>query len=262
MACASPTAPSWRRRRLSNRYITDRFLPDKAIDLMDEAGSRLRMQIDSKPEKLDELDRRIMQLKIEREALKKETDKASQRPAGALEKELGDLEDESGALTAKWQEEKKSVADVQSAEGKAGRRPQEVEMAQRKGDFARAGELTYGVIPDLERKLKAIEDSKDDALAAEAVTAENIAQVVSRWTGIPVDKMLEGEREKLLHMEDRPGKARGRPGRGGARHLQCGAPRPRRPAGPQPADRLLPVPGPHRRRQDRADQGAGRVPVR
>ena len=186
---------------LSNRYITDRFLPDKAIDLMDEAGSRLRMQIDSKPEKLDELDRRIMQLKIEREALKKEADKASRDRLTALEKELGDLEEQSAALTAKWLEEKKSVADVQSLKEKLDAARQEVEVAQRKGDFARAGELTYGVIPDLERKLKAIEDNKDAALSGEAVTAEHIAGVVSRWTGIPVDKMLEGQREKLLHME-------------------------------------------------------------
>ncbi len=186
---------------LSNRYITDRFLPDKAIDLMDEAGSRLRMQIDSKPEQLDELDRRIIQLKIEREALKKETDKASRDRLGALESELADLEDESHALTAKWQEEKKSVADVQSLKEKLDAARSEVEVAQRKGNFARAGELTYGVIPDLERKLKAIEEREGEMLAAEAVTAENIAQVVSRWTGIPVDKMLEGEREKLLHME-------------------------------------------------------------
>jgi ATP-dependent Clp protease ATP-binding subunit ClpB len=186
---------------LSNRYITDRFLPDKAIDLMDEAGSRLRMQIDSKPEKLDELDRRVMQLKIEREALKKETDKASRDRLVALEKELGDLEEDSNVLSAKWLEEKKSVADVQSLKERLDTARQEVEVAQRKGDFGRAGELTYGVIPDLERKLKAIEDNKDAALSGEAVTAEHIAGVVSRWTGIPVDKMLEGQREKLLHME-------------------------------------------------------------
>ncbi|MBV9551016.1 MAG: ATP-dependent chaperone ClpB [Alphaproteobacteria bacterium] len=186
---------------LSNRYITDRFLPDKAIDLMDEAGSRLRMQIDSKPESLDELDRRIMQLKIEREALKKETDKASRDRLTSLEKELGDLEDQSASLTARWQEEKKSVADVQSLKEKLDQARSDVEVAQRKGDFARAGELTYGVIPGLERQLKAIEEKKNDSFNAEAVTEENIAQVVSRWTGIPVDKMLEGEREKLLHME-------------------------------------------------------------
>src|SRR5476651_663261 len=186
---------------LSNRYITDRFLPDKAIDLMDEAGSRLRMQVDSKPEEIDELDRRLVQLKIEREALKRETDKASRERLTTLEKELGGLEEESASLTAKWLEEKKSVADVQSLKEKLDAARSEVEVAQRKGDFARAGELTYGVIPDLERKLKAIEERKDDTLAMESVTAENIAQIVSRWTGIPVDKMLEGEREKLLHME-------------------------------------------------------------
>jgi ATP-dependent Clp protease ATP-binding subunit ClpB len=186
---------------LSNRYITDRFLPDKAIDLMDEAGSRLRMQIDSKPEALDELDRRIMQLKIEQAALKKETDKASKDRLVSLEKELGDLEEQSASLTARWQEEKKSVADVQSLKEKLDQARSDVEVAQRKGDFARAGELTYGVIPGLERQLKAIEEKKNDSFNAEAVTEENIAQVVSRWTGIPVDKMLEGEREKLLHME-------------------------------------------------------------
>ena len=186
---------------LSHRYITDRFLPDKAIDLMDEAASRLRMQIDSKPEELDELDRRVIQLKIEREALKKETDKASMDRLLALEKELGDLEEQSASLTARWQEEKKSVADVQSLKEKLDHARSEVEAAQRKGDFARAGELTYGVIPEIERKLKAIEGKKSDSFNAEAVTEENIAQVVSRWTGIPVDKMLEGEREKLLQME-------------------------------------------------------------
>jgi ATP-dependent Clp protease ATP-binding subunit ClpB len=186
---------------LSNRYITDRFLPDKAIDLMDEAGSRLRMQIDSKPEKLDELDRRIIQLKIEREALKKESDKASRDRLVTLEGELVALEEQSAVLTAKWLEEKKSVADVQGIKEKLDAARQEAEVAQRNGDFGRAGELTYGVIPELERKLKAIDENKDAALAGEAVTAENIAGVVSRWTGIPVDKMLEGEREKLLHME-------------------------------------------------------------
>jgi len=168
---------------------------------MDEAGSRLRMQIDSKPEALDELDRRIMQLKIEQAALKKETDRASKDRLIALEKELGDLDEQSASLTARWQEEKKSVIDMQSLKEKLDHARSEVEVAQRKGDFARAGELTYGVIPEIERKLKAIEGKKSDSFNAEAVTEENIAQVVSRWTGIPVDKMLEGEREKLLHME-------------------------------------------------------------
>jgi len=186
---------------LSNRYITDRFLPDKAIDLMDEAGSRLRMQVDSKPEALDELDRRIVQMKIEREALKKEHDKASQDRLATLEKDLAALEEQSASLTAKWQEEKKSVADVQSIKEQLDRARAEVEIAQRKGDFARAGELSYGVIPGLEKRIKEIDEASKAALVNEAVTPENIAQVVSRWTGIPVDKMLEGEREKLLHME-------------------------------------------------------------
>jgi ATP-dependent Clp protease ATP-binding subunit ClpB len=186
---------------LSNRYITDRFLPDKAIDLMDEAASRLRMQVDSKPEALDELDRRIMQLKIEREALKKETDKASKDRLKALEQELGDLEEKSAALSAKWLEEKKSVQDVQSLKEKLDGARQEVEIAQRKGNFARAGELTYGVIPELEKKIREIDEKNSVASVHEAVTPENIAQIVSRWTGIPVDKMLAGEREKLLAME-------------------------------------------------------------
>ena len=186
---------------LSHRYITDRFLPDKAIDLMDEAGSRLRMQVDSKPEALDELDRRIMQLKIEREALKKETDKASRDRLATLEHDLGELEDKSAAITAKWREEKQSVADVQSLKEQLDKARAEVEIAQRKGDFARAGELTYGQIPALEKQIAAIDEKDQAALVNEAVTPENIAQVVSRWTGIPVDKMLEGEREKLLQME-------------------------------------------------------------
>jgi ATP-dependent Clp protease ATP-binding subunit ClpB len=186
---------------LSNRYITDRFLPDKAIDLMDEAGSRLRMQIDSKPEALDELDRRIMQMKIEREALKRETDKASRDRLATLEHDLADIEEKSSSLTAKWQEEKKSVSDVQSLKEQLDRARAEVEIAQRRGDFAKAGELTYGVIPGLEKQIAVIDDKNSAALVKEAVTPESIAQIVSRWTGIPVDKMLEGEREKLLQME-------------------------------------------------------------
>ena len=187
--------------QLSNRYITDRFLPDKAIDLMDEAAARLRMQVDSKPEELDELDRRVIQLKIEREALKKEADKASRDRLVALEVELAEIEEKAAALTARWHEEKKSVQTVQGIKEKLDHARQELEVAQRKGNLARAGELTYGVIPDLEKKLRAIEDTQGTALVNEAVTAEHIASVVSRWTGIPVDRMLEGEREKLLQME-------------------------------------------------------------
>jgi ATP-dependent Clp protease ATP-binding subunit ClpB len=189
---------------LSNRYITDRFLPDKAIDLVDEAASRLRMQIDSKPEALDELDRRIIQLKIEREALKKESDSASKDRLAKLEKELANLEEEASALTRRWQEEKEKLAGAQKLKEQLDAARVELEQAQRKGDLARAGELAYGVIPDLEAKLKKLEETeeKGGAMAQEVVTADLIAQVVSRWTGIPVDKMLEGERDKLLRMEE------------------------------------------------------------
>ena len=193
---------------LSNRYITDRFLPDKAIDLVDEAASRLRMEVDSKPEALDELDRRIMQLKIEREALKKETDPASKDRLGKLEKELADIEEESAGLTAAWQGEKDKLGDAQKLKEQLDAARLDLEQAQRKSDWNRASELSYGVIPELERKLQDAEkgggkDSKQ--IVREAVTESDIAGVVSRWTGIPVDKMLSGEREKLLKMETRLG---------------------------------------------------------
>jgi len=188
---------------LSNRYITDRFLPDKAIDLVDEAASRLRMQVDSKPEELDEMDRRLMQLKIEREALKKETDSASKDRLQNLEKEIANLEESANALAAKWQEEKEQLGAAQKIKEDLDHARIELEQAQRKGDLAKAGELAYGVIPDLEAKLSKIEEEegKSGSLAQEVVEPDMIAQVVSRWTGIPVDKMLEGEREKLLAME-------------------------------------------------------------
>ena len=189
---------------LSNRYITDRFLPDKAIDLMDEAASRLRMQVDSKPEELDELDRRIIQLKIEREALKKEKDKASVDRLEKLEKELADLEESSTALTQRWQAEKNKLDDAQKIKEKLDQARIELEQAQREGNLARAGELSYGEIPDLEKKLQELqaETKPDNPVMDEAVTGNHVAQVVSRWTGVPVDKMLEGERDKLLKMED------------------------------------------------------------
>ena len=189
---------------LSNRYITDRFLPDKAIDLMDEAAARLRMQVDSKPEELDELDRRIIQLKIEREALKKETDQASADRLKRLETDLASLEEEADALTARWQAEKQKLGLAADLKKQLDDARNELAIAQRKGEFQRAGELAYGVIPNLEKELHAAEeqDSARDSMVQEVVTADNIAQVVSRWTGIPVDKMLEGERDKLLRMED------------------------------------------------------------
>jgi len=185
---------------LSNRYITNRFLPDKAIDLMDEAGSRLRMQVDSKPEALDELDRRLIQLKIEREALKKETDAASKDRLVKLERELAEIEEKSNAMTAAWKAEKATVNESQKLKERPDQARSEVDVAQRRGDLGRASELLYGVIPDLERKLG--EASGKGTLVNEAVTEEQIAGVVSRWTGIPVDKMLEGERAKLMRMED------------------------------------------------------------
>ncbi len=189
---------------LSNRYIADRFLPDKAIDLVDESASRLRMEVDSKPEALDELDRRIIQLKIEREALKKESDKASRDRLEKLDDELADLEAKSEDLTSEWKVEKTRVSDTQKFKEQLDHARGELEIAQRKGDLARAGELKYGVIPDLEKKIAGPEDGRRD-LVNEAVTESHIAGVVSRWTGIPVDKMLAGEREKLLAMESKLG---------------------------------------------------------
>jgi ATP-dependent Clp protease ATP-binding subunit ClpB len=184
---------------LSNRYITDRFLPDKAIDLMDEAGSRLRMQVDSKPEELDELDRRLIQLKIEREALRKEDDAASRERLQKLELELATLEEKSDELTAKWKAEKDQLADTQKLKEQLDQARNDMEMAQRKGDLARASELLYGKIPELEKQLAAHSEGR---LVNDAVTEESIAAIVSRWTGVPVEKMLEGERGKLLRMED------------------------------------------------------------
>jgi len=195
---------------LSNRYITDRFLPDKAIDLMDEAASRLRMQVDSKPEALDELDRRIIQLKIEREALKKETDSASRDRLAKLEKELAGLEEESSGLTARWQAEKARLDDAQKLKEKLDQARFDLEKAQRSGDLAKAGELAYGVIPELEKNLAVAEEAGEENQAGdmveEAVTPDHIAHIVSLWTGVPVDKMLEGERDRLLRMEDELGK--------------------------------------------------------
>lgn len=191
---------------LSNRYITDRFLPDKAIDLMDEAASRLRMETESKPEKIDELDRRIVQLKIEREALKKEKDEGSKTRLTDIEKELADLEQTSAELTARWQSERERIAGEKTSIEQLDRARMELEQAERAGDFARAGELQHGVIPDLERRLNAASTATGDTLLREEVTDHDIASVVARWTGVPVDRMLEGERDKLLRMEEALGK--------------------------------------------------------
>ncbi|WP_426013197.1 ATP-dependent chaperone ClpB [Caulobacter sp. DWR2-3-1b2] len=190
---------------LSNRYIADRFLPDKAIDLMDEAASRVRMAIDSKPEELDEIDRRLVQLKIEREALSKETDAASRQRLENLEVEVDDLQFRSDEMTARWKAEKDKVGGAAQAREALDRLRADLASAQRAGDFARAGQIQYGEIPALERRLAEAESGEggtQKALTPEVVDAEQIAAVVSRWTGVPVEKMLEGEREKLLKMED------------------------------------------------------------
>lgn len=192
---------------LSNRYIADRFLPDKAIDLVDEAASRVRMQIDSKPEELDEIDRRLVQLKIEREALSKETDAASRQRLENLETEIDDLQFRSDEMTARWKAEKDKVGGAAQAREALDRLRADLATAQRAGDFARAGQIQYGEIPALERRLAEAEAGENGgatqkSLTPEVVDAEQIAAVVSRWTGVPVEKMLEGEREKLLKMED------------------------------------------------------------
>jgi len=188
---------------LSHRYITDRFLPDKAIDLVDEAASRLRMEVDSKPEELDQLDRQILQLQIEAEALKKEDDDASKARLQKLEAELSELQEKSGAMTAKWQAERDKLDSARNLKEQLDRARAELDSAKREGNLARAGELSYGVIPQLEKQLAEAEQAEDDGLMVEeAVRPEQIAQVVERWTGIPTSKMLEGEREKLLRMEE------------------------------------------------------------
>ena len=188
---------------LSHRYISDRFLPDKAIDLVDEAASRLRMEVDSKPEAIDELDRRIMQLKIEREALKKESDAASRDRLKKLQSELDELEARSNELTVQWKAEKDSLSDVQKLKEKLDHARNELDIAQRNGQLERAGELKYSVIPELERLLKQVDNRATSRMLNQEVADRDIAAVVSRWTGIPVDKMLEGERAKLLKMEEK-----------------------------------------------------------
>ncbi|HMH95139.1 MAG TPA: ATP-dependent chaperone ClpB [Bradyrhizobium sp.] len=192
---------------LSNRYITDRFLPDKAIDLMDEAAARLKMQVDSKPEELDSMDREIIRLKIEQEALKKESDAGSKSRLLTLEKELAELEKRSADLTSRWSAEKNKLSNAQKLKSELDALRIELANAQRRGEYQRAGELAYGRIPELEKRLGEIEAKENSGEMMEgAVTANHIAQVVSRWTGVPVDKMLEGEKDKLLRMEDSLGK--------------------------------------------------------
>ena len=193
--------------QLSDRYITDRFLPDKAIDLMDEAASRLRMEADSKPEELDTIDREILQKRIEAEALKKETDTASKDRLEKLERDLARLQEESDQMTARWQAERDKLAGARDIKEALEQARARLDQAKREGDLGKAGELSYGVIPKLEKELAEAEEAEGkDMMVEEAVTAEHVAGVVARWTGIPVDKMLEGERDKLLRMEEEIGK--------------------------------------------------------
>src|SRR6056297_2249609 len=191
---------------LSNRYITDRFLPDKAIDLMDEAASRLRMEVDSKPEELDALDRDILQKQIEAEALRKEDDSASKDRLEKLEKELAELQEKSAEMTAQWQAERDKLAGARDLKEQLDRARIELEQAKREGNLQRAGELSYGVIPELQKKMEAAEGAEEAQLVEEKVGPAQIAEVVERWTGIPTSKMLEGEREKLLRMEEELGR--------------------------------------------------------
>ncbi|WP_417458397.1 ATP-dependent chaperone ClpB [Kordiimonas sp.] len=191
---------------LSNRYITDRFLPDKAIDLMDEAASRLRMETESKPEEIDELDRKIIQLKIEREAMKKEKDDGAKARLKELAKELAALEERSAELTARWQAEKDKIAGEKQLKEHLDQARVELEQAQRRGDYERAGQLQHSTIPGLERRIESAANASESNLLREEVTDQDIAGVVARWTGVPVEKMLEGEREKLLRMEEELGK--------------------------------------------------------
>jgi ATP-dependent Clp protease ATP-binding subunit ClpB len=193
---------------LSNRYISDRFLPDKAIDLMDEAASKLRMEIDSMPAELDELERRIMQLEIEREALRKEKDKASKERLSRIDKELADLKEERGTLAAHWQQEKDAIQRSRKLKEEQEALRTEIERAQRAGDYAKASELQYGRVPELEQRIRDEEATlaalqKDKRMLKEDVDEEDIAAVVSKWTHIPVNRLLEGEIQKLLHMEER-----------------------------------------------------------
>ncbi len=249
---------------LSNRYLTNRFLPDKAIDLVDEAASKLRIEIDSLPTEIDVVDRRILQLEIERVALAKETDSASKERLAALEEELASLQEQSAEMKVHWEAEREAIGVIRTLK-------EELEalrtQLERETDLEKAAEIRYGRIPEVERRIADATAHLDELQAGrrmlkEEVDAEDIAEVVSKWTGVPVSRLMEGEMEKLVHLEDllhqRVIGQDGRGARGGQRH----PPQPRRPVGPPSAHRLVHVPRPHRRRQDRAGPGAGGVPVR
>ena len=250
---------------LSHRYITGRFLPDKAVDLMDEAASRLRMEQDSMPAELDQLERRIMQLEIEQNALRREKDDASRERLKKLERDLANLKEQAARLKAAWQNEKAAINAISILNSQLEEARQQQESAQRAGDLNLASQIQYGRIPELRRKLDAAQKEfarrEGARLLNEEVTAEDIARVVAAWSGIPVNRLLEGEREKLVHMEERLGRRVVGQDRGHCRRLQRRAPRPQRPAGPQPAPRLLHFPRPHRRRQNRTGPRPGRISI-
>ncbi len=252
---------------LSHRYIADRFLPDKAIDLIDEAASRLRMEITSDPAELDEIKRKIMQLEIEREALKKESDAASKERLATIERELADLQEERGGLDARLGRERKVIERVSGIKQEIEETRHEIETAQRSYDYTRASELQYGKLAGLEASLKQAEAELGEMqqrgmLLKEEVGAEEVAEVVSSWTHVPVSKLLEGEIAKLLQMPERLHERVVGQDEAIERGVERGAPRPRRSAGPEPPHRQLHLPGPDRRRQDRAGEGAGGVFVR
>ena len=253
---------------LSERYIADRFLPDKAIDLIDEAASRLKIEIDSMPTEIDEVERRIQQLEIERQALSKESDKASKKRLKALEAELAELREQSSEMKARWQTEKDAIDAIKEAKVELEEANRDAERAERDADLERAAELRYGRIPELEKTVSDEETrltelhSEGRSMLTEEVTEEEIAKVVATWTGIPVSRLMEGEVEKLIHMEERLHKSRHRPGRSRRVGLRRPASLPRGPRRSQPTDRHLPFPRPDRRRQDRAGARAGRVHVR
>ncbi len=243
---------------LSHRYIADRQLPDKAIDLIDEAAARIRMEIDSKPEVLDRLERRLIQLKIEREALKKETDEASRKRLRTLQETVDELSREYADMEEVWKSEKAALQGAATIREEMEQLRLELEAARRAGDLGKMAELQYGRMPALEKRLAeaVAAENQDTQLVRNKVTEEEIAEVVSKWTGIPVSKMLEGEKEKLLRMESELERARRRPGRCRAHRRRCHPSLACRTFRPTPPEWLVPVPGPDRRRQDRAVQGA------
>ena len=248
---------------LSNRYITERFLPDKAIDLVDEAASRLRMEIDSMPIELDELERRRIQLEIEREALRKEPDDASKARLEALEKELAEIGEEAGAMKQRWEAEKSAIAALRATKSEQEQLQVRVDQAEREADYGRAAELKYGKARELAERLTEQEAAiaalqGPGALLKEEVTADDVAEIVAAWTGIPVTPPDGGRAGEARPHGGAAARPRHRPERGDRGRVRRGPPRARRPQGPAPADRLVPVPGPDRRRQDRARPGARR----